>query len=260
MKVAIYSKNNQQTTKYLTEFKRLANFEICDVDNASSADYIVAFGGDGSTLKCVLHAIRLNAPIIAVNTGNLGFLSAYSPNEIEKLICDIDNNNIQFEEKTLLQCELNDKKYFALNEVVVERDNSEKCETNTFSLHIENLLAEKVASDGFMIATPTGSTAYSLSAGGPVLHPQTDAFIATSVCSHSTNAKSIVYPQNCLATITVESAYKPCLVFSDGVYITKAKVGQVLTFTKAPFSIKIATRNDFFTLLNNKFQGWSKQE
>ena len=260
MKVAVYSKNNQHSTKYLSEFKKFASFELCDLENTTSADYIVAFGGDGSTLKCIPHAIRLNAPIIAVNTGNLGFLSAYSPNEIELLINDINEKRIEFAEKKLLQCEINSKKYFALNEVVVERDNSERCETNTFSLHIDGVLAEKVPSDGFMIATPTGSTAYSLSAGGPVLHPQTNAFIATSVCSHATKANSIVYPQDSVATITIESAYKPCLVFSDGILVAKADVGQTLTFTKAPYIIKIAKRNDFFAILNNKFQGWSKQE
>ena len=255
MKIAVFCNNNEASQDCFNRLKELSDFEFCSLSECFDANFILSIGGDGCALACVPYALMANIPIIAVNTGKFGFLCAYNPEQLDVLIDDIINSKVLFTKRNLIECECDGKVFKALNEVVIERDNSLRCETNVFSLYIDGKLTEKLKSDGYIIATPTGSTAYSLSAGGSVLHPTVEAFIATPICGHNGRANSIVYPQVLQTTLTVDCAQTPCLVFCDGNFAIKLQEGRTLIIRKSESYINLAVKSDFLTLYNNKFKG-----
>ena len=254
MKIGVYCKKDNISFDCLNFLKSECDFEFCNIDD-NDIDLILAIGGDGTILKCVPYAVNLQIPILSINTGNLGFLTSFSSNDLQAFVNQLNLENFTYEERTLLECELNDNIFYALNEVIVERDNSAKCETNKYSLTIGDTQVHSLKADGYIISTPTGSTAYSLSAGGPIVYPTVEAFIATPVCAHSFKRSSIIYPQTEQAIITLQEANSAALVFCDGALIGKLDNGNSIKINKSSKTIKIAVTNNFFTILNSKLKG-----
>lgn len=243
-----YIKNNLNANFFdLTEYK------------ANDLDLIISFGGDGTALRCVEYALKCDCPILAVNTGNLGFLCAYESSNIDKLLNDIKNNTYNYQLRDILQLKLDGRFFYALNDVIIERNHSNRCETNTFQLVINNEVAQVIDSDGYVIATPTGSTAYSLSAGGAILHPSSKAFIATPICSHSSKCSSIVYPNDFTTKIQLKRANAPANIYCDSDFKGILKVDETLEVILHHKQLKTVKSDDFFAVLNNKLQAWSKR-
>ncbi len=255
MKIAIIYNKNIQTEKVVEEFKRTSPFEWVTAENASEYDLIISFGGDGTTLKCVPYAIESGKPIVAVNTGNVGFLTTYTTNEIDKIIDDLSRSKIIYDEKPLLECEIDGKNYYALNDFVLERNHAEICETNLFSLSFDGQFVNDYYADGIIVATQTGATGYSFSAGGPILHPDLKANVVSVICSRSTKGSSIVVNQDTEINIKTKRATHPCNLFCDGVFLQEIAVGKEILIKKSSKTIKLAKIGDFFSLLNNKILG-----
>lgn len=224
-------------------------------DNNFEADIALSVGGDGTYLRTAERVGSKGIPILGINTGRLGFLADISGNDIEDTMTEIFKNYYRIEERTLLQ--INSKGLpadfypCALNEISVsKRDTSSMIAIHT--LINDNYLTTYHA-DGLIIATPTGSTAYSLSVGGPIIEPQSDNFVLTAVAPHSLNVRPLVISNSCRIRLEVESRSDNYLIGVDG-HSTTMKTGNDLLIQQAPFKTKVIKRHNhlFYTTLRNK--------
>lgn len=224
-------------------------------DNNFTADYVLCFGGDGTFLDVASRVADKGTPIIGINTGRLGFLASFSPENMEGTIEDIYTGNINIEKHSVLSIscdELELKDYpCALNEIAILKHDI----SSMISIHtdINNEHLTTYQADGLIISTPTGSTAYSLSVGGPIIVPQSDTICLTPVAPHSLNMRPIVLCDNSEITLKVESRSGSFLISLDG--RSRSYPDNIhLRIQKAPYSINVATRQgqSFYSTLRRK--------
>ncbi|MDR0745043.1 MAG: NAD kinase [Mediterranea sp.] len=224
-------------------------------DDNFSADMVISVGGDGTFLKAAGRVGKKDIPILGINTGRLGFLADTSPEEMEITLDEIYNNHYKVEERSVLQLLSSDRRLqsspYALNEIaILKRDSSSMITIHT---SIKGAYLTTYQADGLIIATPTGSTAYSLSVGGPVIAPQSNTIAITPVAPHSLNVRPIVIRDDWEITLEVESRSHNFLVAIDG-RSESCKENNRLTIRKADYSIKVVKRFDhiFFDTLRTK--------
>lgn len=219
------------------------------------ADIVLSMGGDGTFLKAASHVGNKNIPILGINTGRLGFLADVSPEELEETFEDIYKNNYKIEDRSVLQVTSEGQPLkstpFGLNEIaVLKRDSSSMITIHT---SINGAYLTTYQADGLVIATPTGSTAYSLSIGGPVIVPHSNTIAITPVAPHSLNIRPIVINDDWEITLDVESRSHNFLVAIDGRSET-CREGTRLVIRKADYNIKVVKRPNhiFFHTLRDK--------
>ena len=223
--------------------------------NDFETDMVLSMGGDGTFLKAASYVGNKNIPILGINTGRLGFLADVSPEEMEDTFKDIYNHNYKVEDRSVLQVISNGqplKGYpCGLNEIaVLKRDSSSMITIHT---SINGAYLTTYQADGLVIATPTGSTAYSLSIGGPVIVPHSNTIAITPVAPHSLNVRPIVINDDWEITLDVESRSHNFLVAIDGRSET-CREGTRLIIRKADYNIKVVKRPNhvFFHTLRDK--------
>ncbi len=224
-------------------------------ENNFDADMVISIGGDGTFLKAASHVGNKGIPILGINTGRLGFLADISPEEIEETLKDIYEGNYKIEDRNVLKVssegkELNEYPY-ALNEIaILKRDSSSMITIHT---EINDAYLATYEADGLLISTPTGSTAYSLSVGGPIIVPQLDTVAITPVAPHSLNMRPIVIRDDWKITLDVESRSHNFLIAIDG-RSESCKETNRLIIQKADYTIKVVKGYDhyFFDTLRNK--------
>lgn len=223
--------------------------------NDFEADMVLSMGGDGTFLRAASYVGNKNIPILGINTGRLGFLADVSPEEMEDTFKDIYNHNYKVEDRSVLQVISNGqplKGYpCGLNEIaVLKRDSSSMITIHT---SINGAYLTTYQADGLVIATPTGSTAYSLSIGGPVIVPHSNTIAITPVAPHSLNVRPIVINDDWEITLDVESRSHNFLVAIDGRSET-CREGTRLNIRKADYNIKVVKRPNhiFFHTLRDK--------
>ena len=223
--------------------------------NDFEADMVLCMGGDGTFLKAASYVGNKNIPILGINTGRLGFLADVSPEEMEDTFKDIYNHNYKVEDRSVLQVISNGqplKGYpCGLNEIaILKRDSSSMIAIHT---SINGAYLTTYQADGLVIATPTGSTAYSLSIGGPVIVPHSNTIAITPVAPHSLNVRPIVINDEWEITLDVESRSHNFLIAIDGRSET-CREGTRLTIRKADYNIKVVKRPNhvFFHTLRDK--------
>jgi NAD+ kinase len=227
-------------------------------DHHFTADMVISIGGDGTFLKAAARVGRKQIPILGINTGRLGFLADISPEEIEETLDEIYNNHYKQEERSLLHVRVQDadsdvpvQESYALNEVaVLKRDSSSMIAIRTF---INGAHLTTYQADGLVVSTPTGSTAYSLSVGGPIVVPDSETVCITPVAPHSLNVRPIVIGNDCTVTLEVESRNHNFLVAIDGNNHTCVE-GTRLHISRADYSVSVVKRfeHTFFDTLRNK--------
>ena len=190
---------------------------LFDGDNFT-ADMVISIGGDGTFLKAARRVGKKGIPILGINTGRLGFLADISPEEMEETFDEIQSGRYSVEERSVLQLICDDKHLqdapYALNEIaVLKRDSSSMISIRTA---INGAYLNTYQADGLVIATPTGSTAYSLSVGGPIMVPHSNTVVITPVAPHSLNVRPIVIRDDWEITLDVESRSHNFLVAIDG--------------------------------------------
>ena len=223
--------------------------------NDFEADMVLSIGGDGTFLQAASRVGSRNIPILGINTGRLGFLADVSPEEMEDTFNDIYSNNYRIEDRSVLQVSCKEQELkgypFGLNEIaVLKRDSSSMISIHTA---INGAYLTTYQADGLVIATPTGSTAYSLSIGGPVIVPHSNTIAITPVAPHSLNVRPIVINDDWEITLDVESRSHNFLIAIDGRSET-CREGSKLTIRKADYKIKVVKRQNhiFFNTLRNK--------
>ena len=226
---------------------------LFDNDNFT-ADMVISIGGDGTFLKAARKVGSKGIPIIGINTGRLGFLADIHPDDIEQTIDDILNGNYDIEERSVLQLNCNHPAIdhpFALNEIsILKRDDASMITIHT---HIDNSYLATYQSDGLIIATPTGSTAYSLSVGGPIIEPNTKTLIITPIAPHSLNVRPFVIRDNIKVNLKIESRSHNYLISLDGRSF-KCTEKTELCITRANYAIKVVKRRHqhFYDTLRKK--------
>ena len=240
-----------------------AESDFCE-KKEEKGDIFVCFGGDGTILRCLNRAAFCGAKVFAVNTGNLGFLSALEGNVSPEDICSaVLSRDTVYEEKPLLRCEAGGKSFYAVNEISVLRSsaNGARSESVNLGLYIGGCFADGYLADGLMIATPTGSTAYSLSAGGAVLAPELKGLIATAVCPHTLHNRPIVFCDDAVAEIVLsdKNVCSAAGIYADGRLVAELLPGERAIVMKSELTVKIAKGDNFFKKLNKKLQYWGKE-
>jgi len=183
----------------------------------SKVDFLFSIGGDGTFLDATRFVMDSDIPMIGINTGRLGFLSNISIDEIDEAIDEIKNGRFTLDNRTLLKIETPDhvfgEKNFALNEMTVHKQDTSSM--IIIRAYINGEFLNSYWADGLIIATPTGSTAYSLSCGGPIILPGSGNFVITPVAPHNLNVRPIVVPDNSVITLKMEGRGDHFLVSLD---------------------------------------------
>ena len=190
-----------------------------DLKSSDTADAMLVLGGDGTILNLTNFASRNQIPIIGINAGKLGFLTEFEQFEMPLAISMLKNGELVEDRRSNVCLEVNGKEFIALNDIVVQRIRLEDRGNNicSMSVRLDGIQVEKIIGDGAIISTPTGSTAYSLSAGGPILSPGMKVFSITPIAAHSFNQRAIVYSSKSLCNITIENDCATGL-FIDGIF------------------------------------------
>lgn len=229
-------------TDITDEFSRFTSFE--DLDN--SFDAMITVGGDGTILKAVTFVRDLNIPILGINTGRLGFLATVQKTQIKEAIEALQQKSYQIKERELLSVKTNtssddfDGLNFALNEVAVNRkDSTSMIIINTY---IDDEFLNSYWADGLIVATPTGSTGYSLSCGGPVITPSAKSLVVTPIAPHNLNVRPLVIPNNSKIKLQVSGRSDQFLVSLDSRILTVEKHTEIYIET-ASFKLKMIHLN-----------------
>jgi len=238
----VFLQNNIRFNKKVSTFNSYASLK-------DSADFLFSIGGDGTLLKAVTYVRNSEIPILGINTGRLGFISSISAGEIDDAVNDILKNNYQINERTLLELTTDNNlfkdKNFALNEVAVsKKDTSSMIRIDAF---VDDEYLNTYWADGLVVSTPTGSTGYSLSCGGPIIMPGTNNIIITPNAPHNLNVRPIVIDDKSVVKLKVEDRDQLALVSLD----SRSRAfdsGTELTIKKAKFKIKLVQpQNNSFT-------------
>lgn len=236
--------------------EELATFSVNDeVD--PSFDLLFSIGGDGTILRTVTYVCDSGLPIIGINTGRLGFLATIQKDKIEESIADLVNGNYKIVERSLLRLSASpaiddfDILDFALNEIVVSRKNTTSM--ITVETYLDDEYLTNYWADGLIVATPTGSTGYSLSCAGPVIAPNAKSFVLTPIAPHNLNARPLVIPDNTEIRLRVSGREDTYLVSLDS-RIATVPNNTDLILSRAPFNINLIELADqsFLKTLRNK--------
>lgn len=223
--------------------------------NDFDADFVISMGGDGTFLRAASMVGSKEIPILGINTGRLGFLADVNAHEIERIINALYEDDFTLETRSVILVETDGQPLqgypYALNDVaILKRDSASMI---SIRANVNGQYLNTYQADGLVISTPTGSTAYSLSVGGPIIVPGTKVFSMTAVAPHSLNVRPIVLPDNSMIELGVESRSHNFLVAIDG-RSEKCNEGTKITLRRAPYDIKVVKRSDhrYFNTLREK--------
>ena len=225
-------------------------------------DFALVLGGDGTLLSAARAVAHAGVPILAVNLGSLGFLTEVPLNEMYSTLEAVDRGQCPYEERAVLDCQLIRAgeclaHHFALNDVVVNK--SAISRLVDFDLLINGVFVFNYKADGVIVATPTGSTAYSLAAGGPIMMPAVDAFVVTPVCPHSLTHRPLVVTDSAQIELVVETGGEEAFLSIDGQVGMPVLQGDKVICRRAAHTVKLMrVRRTFFDALRNKLK-WGQR-
>ena len=223
------------------------------------ADLVISMGGDGTFLTSAAQVGARGIPILGINTGRLGFLADVSPEDIENALDAVFDGRYTIEQRAVIAMTLDGETYhgypYALNEVaILKHDNSSLIEIDT---QINGALLTNYMSDGLIISTPTGSTGYSLSVGGPIIVPRSGTFCLSPVASHSLSTRPVIVCDDVVITLRVRSRSHNFLIAVDG-RSESISENTTITLRRAPYAIgvmKVMHQNFFDTLRDKMMWG-----
>ncbi len=224
--------------------------------NLKEIDFVITLGGDGTILKLLHNYDNIDAPILGINMGHLGFMADVQIPEVYPSLQDLIAGSFVIEERMMLQGEtLQKETFFAINDIVIHRATNHSI--IQVALHVNGLYLNTFEADGVIISTPNGSTAYSLAAGGPILSPTLEGIVITPICPHTISNRPIVLTADSQIQIQYLSPYDPIEIRADGLTHFPLKTGEVFHISRSPKKFKLVSllRIDYFTTLRTKL-GW----
>lgn len=238
-------------------------FTVCERESmGGSCQLVIVVGGDGSMLKVAGTLAEQGVPVVGINRGRLGFLTDILPEEIDYSLEQILDGHYKLESRFLLEVGLRGKPAelhlgSAMNDVVLHPGVA--AQMIEFELYIDGQFVYNQASDGLIVATPTGSTAYSMSAGGPIMHPKLDALVLVPMYPHSLSSRPIVVDSDSEVTIVIGERHDTTPQIScDGSVVYTTSVGDVLTIRRKTQELKLLhpVDYDYYATCRSKL-GWS---
>lgn len=224
-------------------------------DFMSGIDFTLSIGGDGTFLKTVGFIRNSGVPILGINTGRLGFLANISKDQIHSTLEQVRDKKYEYQRRSLLRIHTEENLFgddnFALNEVTLHKKDTASMITIHASL--DNKYLNSYWADGLIVATPTGSTAYSLSCGGPIITPGCQVHILTPIAPHNLNVRPMVVPDHMPIKLSIEGRERKYLVSLDG-NSKNIRQGEEVIITKAEFMINVVKfeDNNFLDTIRNK--------
>lgn len=266
---------DEKTAQLLHRRSHLTREDIC-----TKSTLIVTLGGDGTLLKTARHACQNFPPILSINIGRLGFLTEMTPKELEKKLKRIKKNQYKLDTRTLLSVTLKKKNgtrntTTALNDAVINQGAFARL--IKLAIKIDNLNAAEFKADGLIVATPTGSTGHSLSAGGPIIHPKVDGIVITPICPVLLSMRPIVIPDSRAIHIKIKTARRrssndysvldPSDAFFnlaltvDGQHTLPLDYEDEITLTRSPHTLPLIrlTGRNYYRVLNEKLR-WGYEQ
>lgn len=239
-----------------------ANIEEDNIKNFvelnDSYDFAISVGGDGTILNSVEKIGELSIPIIGLNTGRLGFLANSSLKNIEKVINKLKNNDFNISKRSIIEVLFNGEKKYALNEITVSRKNTTSL--ITIEAKLNNQYLNTYWADGLIVSTPTGSTGYSLSCGGPIIIPESKNFVLTPIAPHNLNARPLVISDDKKVEISVNGRENEYLISVDS-NIYSVPIDLTIVVQKASRLLKMVEFNEdsYLKVLREKLL-WGKDK
>lgn len=267
MKISIFSnyKNNgvKELTKDICTQLDLLNVEHNEIDYLAlnddkileymqECDITISVGGDGTTLNIAKLAAMCNKATLGINAGRLGFMSGLEKDELH-LLGNLVNGNYQIEERMMLSAIVNEQKYNCLNDAVITR--GDLARLIDITVYCDDRLVTSSRADGMIFSTPTGSTAYSMAAGGPVLSPDNHCYVVTPICPHSLINRSIVFPADKELKVLVNNDMNNNVYLSiDGGCSISINNDTPIIISKSDLTAKLIKikPDNFYEILNKK--------
>lgn len=243
--------------KFANAFSHINNLNFCDFSaQLNEFDVVIAAGGDGTIMRCAKKLAGTNILMLGINTGRLGFLATLEQNELE-LLKQLSTGEFTVNEHMMLSACINNEngvksRFFALNEVVVSRSSAHMCDLR---ICVDGSLLSEVRADGVMLSTPTGSTAYALSAGGPLIEPHLECIEFIPICPHSLFARPMLLASSRNIKIAPDySRYDKIELSCDGNKGFPLEHGDFVTVSMSEKKIKFVEikKNTFFDSVNEK--------
>ncbi len=225
----------------------------------SKADALIALGGDGTILSAAAQVSRHDVPVLGINLGHLGFLAEIEPSNIKCAAESLLSGNYRIENRAMIRADVcrNGKiisSFHALNDIVVSRASLSRM--LPLRTTIDSHLLDTFVADGVILSTPTGSTAYSLSAGGPIIDPSLETMLITPVCPHTRHARPMVVPLDCKLTVELDDNHnnEGALLSADGEYGIELSSGDIVYATKSRHMTKLIkiTSTTFYDTIRQK--------
>lgn len=234
--------------------KPISSIDVKDIN------FMISLGGDGTILRLSHHFAHLSAPLIGVNMGEIGFMADIPLSDLYPSLQDILDNKYTVENRLMLEVKTpSNKVFYAANEAVIHRARNHKLVKLSVSYRSKHLAT--FSADGIIIATPNGSTAYSLSAGGPIISPELEAIVLTPICPHTISVRPIVLNPNYEIQIQYLNEYEhPIELITDGLDNCPIQTSEIIKIRRSEKTFKLVKleRHDYFSTLNSKL-GWSGQ-
>ncbi len=229
-------------------------------------DALIVLGGDGSMLAAAREGARYGVPMLGINLGHRGFMTECEPDELEPALDALVEGRFQVENRMMLRATLTDSQGCALWQVDALNDvvlcNRAPVQLIHAAASIEACLLERYACDAMIVSSPTGSTAYSMAAGGPIINPQMPCMVLTPVCASSLTARPMVLAEDDRLTLTLTDPSQEGLAAADGQNRFPVAFGQRLLIEKSPYTtglIRIFPHN-FYQVLRDKRDEWAKDQ
>ncbi|MCL1902935.1 MAG: NAD(+)/NADH kinase [Oscillospiraceae bacterium] len=242
------SHNSDADTVYESVLKKLKQFDIELVDDITDCDAYITIGGDGTILKAGAECAVYKKPLLGINTGRLGFMATLEKDSLDKLE-RLKNGDFKTNRRMLIEARVGERQpQILLNDVVLHRGAVERLPD--FSVTRNGTEVIRVRADGIIISTPTGSTAYSLSAGGPIIEPELECFLVTALCPHTLFNRPMVFSPNGSLEISANNV-SVCMDGGDGIIL---KENEKVVITKSEYCLEIIDidGNNFYNAIHNK--------
>lgn len=240
--------------KLQNEFENSSVYSVFEIEKQKLPTFVIVAGGDGTILRCARHFSKFEVPIFGFNLGHLGFLAQAQIEDMKSIVEDIKNGKCKIENRTMLEVEINGEKHYALNDFVIKGAIFSR--TSTYELFINETHTSSYLADGIIISTPTGSTAYSLSAGGPVISPNLSSFSIVPICPHTLNARPIVVSSDEIIKIKtkdIKTAKYKITLDGQKELETEGKVVIKKGDIVAKLLLLDREQNNFYNILREKF-------
>ena len=258
MKIALYTEYVEQSDRPLLD-SLVDSLSRRDVDTVEfdrqlpegDFDFVFSFGGDGTILSAVHHVVDTRIPIVGINFGHLGFLTTVGKNDLEAFVEDLLSGHYTIEERSLLHAKVDDMQSFALNEVFVHR--AENVPLLKTDVYVDDIFVSTYSGDGLIVATPTGSTAYSLSCGGPILTPNSGCFVITPIGAHSLTLRPFIVPDSAKIRLVTDPRHTTLYLGMDS-RSQALRGGTEIHLSRENFTIRLVRMRgqNFFSAIHDK--------